>query len=206
MFSTIKVGLTAAAIILSVISGAYVNAQVNTAQLREEPTSANSTIADALYTPCAEEDSTNCFWESTARGNGSGSSFVNIAGVQYANVSVNREPITVTKTVEVPVTVEKIVNVPVEVEKIVTKEVKVPVEVVKTVTVNVPTKDQGAEDYARQQGFESGAASIQRGVDDALNTPCANEDSSDCYWNAATMGNGTGTSFVNLGGNIYPLN
>lgn len=29
--------------------------------------------------------------------------------------------------------------------------------------------------------------------------PCAFEDSSWCYWNAATMGNGSGRSFIALG-------
>lgn len=33
--------------------------------------------------------------------------------------------------------------------------------------------------------------------------PCATEDSDNCYWNAATMGNGTGTSFINLDGVTY---
>lgn len=38
---------------------------------------------------------------------------------------------------------------------------------------------------------------------DVTLTPCATEDSSDCYWNAATMGNGEGRSFVNLNGTRY---
>lgn len=33
--------------------------------------------------------------------------------------------------------------------------------------------------------------------------PCATEDSDNCYWNAARMGNGTGTSFINLDGVTY---
>jgi hypothetical protein len=33
--------------------------------------------------------------------------------------------------------------------------------------------------------------------------PCPTEDSADCYWNAATMGNGQGRSFVNIDGNYY---
>lgn len=30
--------------------------------------------------------------------------------------------------------------------------------------------------------------------------PCPTEDSDNCYWNAATMGNGQGQSFVNIDG------
>lgn len=33
--------------------------------------------------------------------------------------------------------------------------------------------------------------------------PCAREDSQNCYWDAARMGNGLGRSFVNLGGVLY---
>lgn len=33
--------------------------------------------------------------------------------------------------------------------------------------------------------------------------PCLNEDSEDCYWDAARMGNGQGTSFIRLGGVTY---
>lgn len=33
--------------------------------------------------------------------------------------------------------------------------------------------------------------------------PCPSEDSSNCYWDATTRGNGQGTSFVNLNGVTY---
>lgn len=33
--------------------------------------------------------------------------------------------------------------------------------------------------------------------------PCAQEDSVNCYWDAARMGNGEGTSFVNIDGTMY---
>lgn len=33
--------------------------------------------------------------------------------------------------------------------------------------------------------------------------PCPTEDSDDCYWDAARMGNGQGTSFVSLQGITY---
>lgn len=32
---------------------------------------------------------------------------------------------------------------------------------------------------------------------------CATEDSTNCYWNAATMGNGTGSSFIDIDGTAY---
>lgn len=32
---------------------------------------------------------------------------------------------------------------------------------------------------------------------------CATEDSTNCYWNAATMGNGTGNSFIDVNGTAY---
>lgn len=34
--------------------------------------------------------------------------------------------------------------------------------------------------------------------------PCATEDSTDCYWNAAARGNGDGSSFIDVAGHrIY---
>lgn len=35
--------------------------------------------------------------------------------------------------------------------------------------------------------------------------PCVTEDSDDCYWDALTMGDRTGSSFINLGGSTYYL-
>jgi hypothetical protein len=32
---------------------------------------------------CAEEDSTNCYWDAQSRGNGKGTSFVNLNGTTY---------------------------------------------------------------------------------------------------------------------------
>lgn len=34
-------------------------------------------------TPCATEDSTNCYWVGESHGNGTGTSFADINGVQY---------------------------------------------------------------------------------------------------------------------------
>lgn len=39
----------------------------------------------------------------------------------------------------------------------------------------------------------------------ALETPCEQEDSVNCYWRADLRGNGQGTSFVNVEGHVYPL-
>lgn len=39
----------------------------------------------------------------------------------------------------------------------------------------------------------------------AVLPPCATEDSTNCAWNAQTMGNGTGTSFIDVNGTTYDL-
>lgn len=36
----------------------------------------------------------------------------------------------------------------------------------------------------------------------ALTTPCATEDSANCYWDASSRGNGMGTSFIDIGGHV----
>lgn len=41
------------------------------------------TIIFALSTPCAMEDSANCYWDAASRGNGEGTSFVDIEGTAY---------------------------------------------------------------------------------------------------------------------------
>jgi hypothetical protein len=33
--------------------------------------------------------------------------------------------------------------------------------------------------------------------------PCPTEDAENCYWDAATMGTGSGRSFVDVGGVVY---
>lgn len=33
--------------------------------------------------------------------------------------------------------------------------------------------------------------------------PCATEDSTNCYWDADTMGNGEGLSFIDIDGTVY---
>jgi hypothetical protein len=40
-------------------------------------------------------------------------------------------------------------------------------------------------------------------IAEALDTPCAQEDSDNCYWDAEEQGNGEGTSFVAIDGNVY---
>jgi hypothetical protein len=47
------------------------------------------------------------------------------------------------------------------------------------------------------------ASVIARVYPDMTIPPCATEDSHDCYWDAATMGNGHGRSFVAIGGHVY---
>lgn len=54
--------------------------------------------------------------------------------------------------------------------------------------------------YAAQA--DSSAAEAYR---TALTTPCAQEDSDNCYWNAATRGNGVGNSFVVVNGTYFYL-
>lgn len=39
--------------------------------------------ANVALGPCQAEDSPNCYWDATARGNGQGNSFVDVMGVQY---------------------------------------------------------------------------------------------------------------------------
>lgn len=116
-------------------------------------------------------------------------------------------------TEEVPVTVTETVEVPVE------------------VTVPDPTAyDRGyadaraeyeiSDDYLAdwwEDGRDSGESTVWRdaplpgGLVDpasimaALETPCEQEDSMNCYWRADVMGNGQGDSFLNVEGHIYPL-
>jgi len=37
----------------------------------------------AFLTPCATEDSTNCHWDASVRGNGTGHSFIDLEGTVY---------------------------------------------------------------------------------------------------------------------------
>lgn len=37
----------------------------------------------ALTTPCTTEDATNCHWNATTHGNGTGTSFIDINGTAY---------------------------------------------------------------------------------------------------------------------------
>jgi hypothetical protein len=39
----------------------------------------------------------------------------------------------------------------------------------------------------------------------ALDTPCVVEDDVNCFWRADLVGNGEGTSFVNIDGHVFPL-
>ncbi|MFD5864375.1 hypothetical protein ACFWGP_05450 [Agromyces sp. NPDC127015] len=108
---------------------------------------------------------------------------------------VREVPVHVVHTVEVPVerVVEKVVEVPVE----------VPVEVERVVEIADPAAEQtayvsGYED-GRIEGDDWAVSTFAR----ALATACESEDSTDCYWDAARMGNGIGQSFVNFNGTDY---
>lgn len=39
-------------------------------------------LSDA-FPACAQEDSTNCYWDATIRGNGQGNSFIDVDGTAY---------------------------------------------------------------------------------------------------------------------------
>jgi len=39
--------------------------------------------APRIFPPCVTEDSSNCFWDASTRGNGRGASFLDIAGHQF---------------------------------------------------------------------------------------------------------------------------
>lgn len=38
-----------------------------------------------------------------------------------------------------------------------------------------------------------------------INTPCAMEDSPNCFWDASSAGNGVGNSFIDVGGHAFYL-
>lgn len=116
-------------------------------------------------------------------------------------------------------------------DRVVTNRVEVPVEVpvIEYVdrVVEVPVTDQAALDAAYVDGYVDGHdTGVIDGHDDsymegwmggvfardaeltelwgtAVVTPCATEDSTNCYWDATLMGNGEGTSFVNVEGALY---
>lgn len=83
--------------------------------------------------------------------------------------------------------------------------VEVPVEVIET--VEVPVLDTDARDAAYLEGWFAGAQARDTELTElwgtAVTTPCATEDSSTCYWDALTMGNGEGDSFVDVEGALY---
>lgn len=85
-----------------------------------------------------------------------------------------------------------------------------PETVTRTETVNVPTgytdSDlSAAHEEGYNQGYERGGATAYQGFNLALRTPCATEDSTNCYWNASVQGDGSGESFVTVGGVYYYL-
>lgn len=53
--------------------------------------------------------------------------------------------------------------------------------------------------------FVSGVVLLDNGavVDTATMPACASEDATDCYWDAASAGNGEGRSFVDVDGTAF---
>lgn len=111
-------------------------------------------------------------------------------------------PYPVVETVKVPV----VERVEVPVEHVVTETV--------TETVEVPTGITQADvDAEYVTGYEDGRIEGEDWADStfradlatALATPCAVEDDENCYWIASEAGNGVGSSFVNVRGEVHPL-
>jgi hypothetical protein len=119
--------------------------------------------------------------------------------------------------VEVPV-IERVIE-RVEVPVVVTEYVEVEVPVQNLVEVPVPTGVELFEDGSYRDLVSGiGGCVIGAACDDeaggmvgpasimaALETPCASEDSTNCYWRADIVGNGGGESFLNVEGHIFPL-
>lgn len=123
----------------------------------------------------------------------------------------------VTAPAPTPLVIEKVIEHRVEVPVVETIEVPGP-----TATVEVPTGlTQADVDAGYAAGDADGRAEGEQPPPDAapqdggaidpanlataLATPCASEDSANCYWDAATMGNGVGDSFVTVEGHMFPF-
>lgn len=61
------------------------------------------------------------------------------------------------------------------------------------------------ENAGYESGFSDGTDAAINRLFDALNVPCETEDSEECYWDAATHGNGEGRPFVNINGRVVYL-
>ena len=75
--------------------------------------------------------------------------------------------------------------------------------------VNSELEQLRAEAYVAQtlvDPAEPGGSIDPSSLAEALDTPCATEDSdANCYWDAALRGNGEGSSFVVVEGHIFPM-
>jgi hypothetical protein len=60
-----------------------------------------------------------------------------------------------------------------------------------------------AMDYDEGNGYWAYCEPALAGLEPHLLYPCPVEDAPNCYWDAATMGNGTGRSFVNIDGEYF---
>lgn len=152
---------------------------------------------------------------------GTGVGLVCQAGQNIVNMveeSNKVEVVTVTETVTEQVVIEVPVETIVHTETI--KEIPVPQIETRTITlpgetvyVDVPgpvqyietAVDPLWEENVYNAAFERGASIAHEGFRNALTTPCATEDGSNCYWNAQIQGNGEGASFVDVAGVVYYL-
>lgn len=108
------------------------------------------------------------------------------------------EPATEIETVEAPI------EAPVEIEEPAPIETQAPTEIeTKDEGFPLPEYGDGCRSYDDQPNWiicPTEAYSADRRV---TLTICEQEDSRNCYWDAKRMGNGLGTSFVNIEGIIY---
>lgn len=122
--------------------------------------SGSDSYITALTTPCATEDSDNCYWNASLNGNGLGSSFVVVNGeYYYLGLTVATEPVVAEPVVE---TVVETVIEYVEVETIVEVAGPATVEyVVDQAAVDAAYAEGNVKaDAAYQMGFEAGAATV----------------------------------------------
>lgn len=112
------------------------------------------------------------------------------------------ETVTVTETVEVPVVETVIEQVEVPVVETVTETVEVPVNV-EVPLIDPQTGEAITVQYLWDREHEAYAAGVSDGFNGPVLPGCTQEDSEDCYWDAVTMGNGIGTSFIRWGGVTY---
>lgn len=133
------------------------------------------------------------------------------AAVTQLSMQPEPETKTIVQTQVVEKPVVETIHVPVvktEIKEVIKTEIKeVEVPVIEYVTEYVT--DEAAMNDTYITGYEDGrieGEDWQHSLfDRALTTPCAEEDSDNCYWNASLQGNGEGSSFVVVNGTTYYL-